>query len=55
MSDPVDFITPMLREMRAENVALHEKTRTDLTKVIARLDGTIELFEEMVRELETTK
>ena len=41
MSDPVDFIIPMLREMRAENAALHDKTRTD----IARLDQRIEKIE----------
>jgi len=45
MSEPVDFIVPMLREMRAENIALHEKTRTDLTKDIARLDKRIEKIE----------
>jgi HPt (histidine-containing phosphotransfer) domain-containing protein len=41
MSEPVDFIVPMLREMRAENIALHDKTRSD----IARLDKRIEKIE----------
>ncbi len=41
MSDPVDFIIPMLREMRAENAALHDKTRAD----IARMDKRIEKIE----------
>ncbi|MFM8606735.1 MAG: hypothetical protein ACKOBC_02090 [Hyphomicrobiales bacterium] len=38
MSDPVDFIMPMLREMRAENVALHEKTHSDFTRMEKRID-----------------
>ena len=38
MSDPVDFIMPMLREMRAENVALHEKTHADFTRMEKRID-----------------
>jgi hypothetical protein len=34
MAEPADMIVPMLREMRAENAALHEQTR----ELIAALD-----------------
>ena len=28
MAEPVDLIIPMLREMRSENIAMHEHTQT---------------------------
>ena len=45
MSDPVDFIMPMLREMRAENAAHHEKTHSDFS----RMDKRIEKIEESLK------
>lgn len=33
MADPKDMIVPMLKEMRAENVALHTDTRKRLEKI----------------------
>jgi hypothetical protein len=38
MADPGDMIMPMLREMRAENAALHAETRESFTIVGQRLD-----------------
>lgn len=39
MAEPADMIVPMLREMRAENAALHKQTR-DLIQVLdKRLGG----------------
>jgi hypothetical protein len=41
MADPVDMIVPLLREMRAENAALHEQTRG----LIAALDKRLSVVE----------
>jgi hypothetical protein len=38
MADSIDMIIPMLREMRAENAALHAQTREKFTVVDQRLD-----------------
>jgi hypothetical protein len=41
MAEPVDMIVPMLREMRAENLAEHERTRAILAAIDKRL-GSVE-------------
>ena len=41
MADTVDIIIPTLREMRAENAALHEQTR-ELVRALERRLGAIE-------------
>ena len=41
MADSVDMILPMLREMRAENVELHEQTRVMIAALDKRL-GAVE-------------
>jgi hypothetical protein len=41
MADPVDMIVPLLRDMRAENAALHEETR-GLIKILEKRLGAIE-------------
>ena len=38
MSNPIDLIIPMLREMRAENAALHDKTRQDVSGIEKRIE-----------------
>jgi hypothetical protein len=61
MADPADMIVPLLREMRAENAALHERTR-ELIKAPDRRLGAVEgaqhrydALERKVRELESHK
>lgn len=47
MSDPVDFIMPMLREMRAENAALHDRTHADFARMekrIEKIEGSLVSF-----------
>jgi hypothetical protein len=39
MAEPADMIVPMLREMRAENVELHEQTRAMIVELDKRLGG----------------
>jgi hypothetical protein len=39
MTEPADMILPLLREMRAENAALHEQTRAVLAALDKRLGG----------------
>jgi hypothetical protein len=41
MADPIDMIVPLLREMRAENAALHEQTRALIQALDKRL-GAVE-------------
>ena len=41
MAESVDMILPMLREMRAENVELHEQTRVLIAALDKRL-GAVE-------------
>jgi polyhydroxyalkanoate synthesis regulator phasin len=41
MADPADMIVPLLREMRAENAALHQETR-ELIKALDRRLGAVE-------------
>jgi hypothetical protein len=48
MTDPADMIVPLLREMRAENLAQHEQTRALVEALDKRLEG-------VVRELEGHK
>jgi hypothetical protein len=48
MAEPVDLILPMLREMRAENAALHERTRTMIAALDIRL-GTVEKRQDSFR------
>ena len=43
MPEPVDLIVPMLREMRSENAALHEQTRTMIAALDARI-GNVEII-----------
>jgi hypothetical protein len=45
MADPVDMIIPLLREMRAENAALHEQTR----ELIKALEKRMAMVEEVQR------
>ena len=42
MADPVDMIVPLLREMPAENAALHEQTRELIRALDTRLGGVEE-------------
>jgi hypothetical protein len=42
MTDPADMIVPLLREMRAENLAQHEQTRALVTMLDKRLGGVEE-------------
>ena len=42
MTDPADMIVPLLREMRAENLALHEQTRVLVMALDKRLGGVEE-------------
>lgn len=39
MTDPADMIVPLLREMRAENLAQHEQTRALIAALDKRLGG----------------
>jgi hypothetical protein len=48
MAEPADMIVPLLREMRAENLSEHEKTRA----MIALLDKRLE---QKLHDLETQK
>jgi hypothetical protein len=48
MTDPADMIVPLLREMRAENLAQHEQTRA-MVEALDRRAGVL------VRELEGHK
>jgi hypothetical protein len=41
MADPVDMIVPLLREMRIDNVALHEQTH-GLIKALDKRSGAVE-------------
>jgi hypothetical protein len=38
VTDPVDMIVPLLREMRAENAARHEQSLEKFTAIEQRLD-----------------
>jgi|GEM_PF-727833 len=38
MSEPVDMILPLLREMRAENVNLHKQTKEQVVKLEKRIE-----------------
>jgi predicted RNA polymerase sigma factor len=42
MTDPADMIVPMLREMRAENLAQHERTQALIAALDKRLGGVEE-------------
>jgi hypothetical protein len=42
MTDPADMIVPLLREMRAENLAQHEQTRALVTMLDKPLGGVEE-------------
>jgi type II secretory pathway component GspD/PulD (secretin) len=47
MSNPIDLIIPMLREMRAENASLHDKTRIEVSgmeKRIAKIENSLTSF-----------
>ena len=48
MAEPADFIVPMLREMRAENVSLHEQTRVMIAAPDRRL-GAVEKRQDSFR------
>jgi hypothetical protein len=39
MTDPADMIVPLLREMRAENLALHEQAQASFARLEKRLGG----------------
>jgi hypothetical protein len=39
MTDPADMIVPLLREMRAEDLAEHERTRALILTLDKRLGG----------------
>ena len=39
MTDPADMIVPLLREMRAENLAQHEQTQAMIAALDKRLGG----------------
>ena len=39
MAEPADMILPLLREMRAENAALHRQTSERLEKIEATLES----------------
>lgn len=38
MSNPIDVIIPMLSEMRAENAALHDMARNDVSGIDKRIE-----------------
>jgi hypothetical protein len=42
MTDPADMVVPLLREMRAENLAQHEQTRALVMALDKRLGGVEE-------------
>ena len=44
MTDPADMIAPLLREMRAENLAQHEQTRAMIAALLERLGGAGDAF-----------
>jgi hypothetical protein len=48
MAEPTDLILPMLPEMRAENAALHEQTRTMIAALDRRL-GVVEKRQDSFR------
>jgi predicted RNA polymerase sigma factor len=39
MTDPADMIVPLLRELRADNLAQHEKTQAMIAALDKRLGG----------------
>jgi hypothetical protein len=43
MTDPADMIVPLLREMRAENLVEHERTRALVMTLDKRLGGVEEV------------
>ena len=49
MAGPADMIVPLLREMRAENAALHEETR-ELIKALDKRLGAIERAQDSYRQ-----
>jgi hypothetical protein len=49
MADPIDMIVPLLREMRAENAALHEQTRAMIQALDKRL-GAVESAQNSYRQ-----
>jgi hypothetical protein len=49
MPDPADMIVPPLREMRAENAALHQQTRERLDAVERRL-GALEAAQQRYKQ-----
>jgi hypothetical protein len=53
MTDPADMIVPLLREMRSENLTLHERTQSKL--LTGEFEERIEALENKVRELEGHK
>jgi polyhydroxyalkanoate synthesis regulator phasin len=62
MAEPADMIVPLLREMRAENLSEHEKTRAMIALLDKRLGSVtgefeerIEALEQKLRDLETQK
>ena len=42
MTDPADTIVPLLREMRSENLTLHEQTQAPVGALDKRLGGVEE-------------
>jgi hypothetical protein len=49
MAGPADMIVPLLREMRAENAALHEETR-ELIKALDKRLGAVERAQDSYRQ-----
>ena len=49
MADAADMIVPMLREMRAENAALHQETR-ELIKALDKRLGAVEAAQVSFRQ-----
>ena len=49
MTEPADMIVPLLREMRAENLAQHEQTRALVTALERRL-GSIDASQNSFRQ-----
>lgn len=49
MNDPADMIVPLLREMRAENLAQHEQTRALVLALDKRL-GAVEETQRSFRQ-----
>jgi hypothetical protein len=49
MAGPADMIVPLLREMRAENAALHEETR-ELIKALDKRPGAVERAQDSDRK-----